>query len=180
MRERTGAGVSNLNEVVQNWQNQDASGKMGGSGGGEFAKEVNNWMSPSAGDAKGRTYTYDQHDKTKPRAALEGQAQSFQSSPQDPATPDGRTCWCGTPGCALPSHKRKLNPIFETWLMSWPLWWLVSVQVPYGPSEMASYLSRQRRHLFFLLGGSLQSANEQIPQPVETAEESANSIKAIP
>jgi len=32
------------------------------------------WMSPTAGDAKGRTYTYDRHDKTKPRLALPGQA----------------------------------------------------------------------------------------------------------
>lgn len=223
--------------------NRDATGKAGGAGGGEFAKEANNWMSPSAGDSKGRKYTYDQHDKTKPRAALEGQANTwntpdtsnrfgnrqpdgrrslglntqannwptpdanamndgesaaswikraeilklkhtngngagmpltvasllFQSSRPAQTTPDGTTCWCGSPGCALPSHKRKLNPIFETWLMGWPLWWLVSVPEASGRSEMVLYLSRQRRRLFFLLGDSLQSANDEIPQPTGIA-----------
>lgn len=32
------------------------------------------WMTPTVGDANGRTYQYDNHDKTKPRLALLGQS----------------------------------------------------------------------------------------------------------
>ncbi len=115
------------------------------------SKRVTNWGTPTSGDAKGRAYQYDQHDKTKPRPSLLGQAESFQSTPTDQPTQDGPTCWCGSPGCALPSHKRKLNPIFETWLMGWPLWWLTSVPELSGRSEMASFLCRQRSALSSLL-----------------------------
>jgi hypothetical protein len=72
--------VDSLTGAAKTWLtphgmgNEDKTGKKGGAGGGEFALQANNWMSPSAGDSKGRTYTYDQHDKTKPRLALEGQA----------------------------------------------------------------------------------------------------------
>lgn len=99
--------------------NRDASGKVGGSGGGEFAKQVN----------------------------------SFQDSPSDPPMSDGPKCFCGSHGCDLPTHKRKLNPIFETWLMGWPLWWLTSVPALYGLPEMVSYRFRLRSRLSFLLEG---------------------------
>jgi hypothetical protein len=76
------------------------------------------------------------------------------SSLQGPPSPDGKICWCGTLGCALPTHKRKLNPIFETWLMGWRLSWLVSVPVHYGRLEMEWFLYRQRVLLYYLLGES--------------------------
>jgi hypothetical protein len=55
----------------------DATGKHGGAGGGEFAKQANGWMSPSAGDSKGRNYTYDGHQRDKPRLALGGEAENW-------------------------------------------------------------------------------------------------------
>jgi hypothetical protein len=82
------------------------------------------------------------------------QANGFQLSPQDQPTPDGPSCWCAIPGCARPSHKRKLNPIFETWLMGWPIWWLTSVPEHYGALAMASYLYKLRWALSRLRGGS--------------------------
>jgi hypothetical protein len=100
--------------------NRDASGKVGGAGGGEFSKQAN----------------------------------AFQSSPLGQPTTDGQTCWCDSPGCARPSHKRKLNPIFETWLMGWPIWWLTSAPEHCGALAMASYLCRLRSRLSHLLRDS--------------------------
>lgn len=72
----------------------------------------------------------------------------------DPAQPNsGKTCWCGGPNCGLPSHRRKLNPLFATWMMGWPIWWLTRVPMPYARQEMALWLYRQRLHLRFFLEG---------------------------
>lgn len=46
------------------------------------------WPTVSAGDAKGRKYQYDQHDKTKPRLSLEGLCTGW---PTPKAEEDGRT-----------------------------------------------------------------------------------------
>ena len=81
---------------------------------------------------------------------LQGQAESFQSSPSDQPTPDGPTCWCASPGCDLPSHRRKLNPLFETWLMGWPLFWLTNEPRPFARSEMESYRFKLRSAFEFL------------------------------
>jgi len=35
-------------------------------------REFTSWQSPNSGDSKGRTYQYDNHDKTKPRLSNEG------------------------------------------------------------------------------------------------------------
>ncbi len=48
------------------------------------------------------------------------------------------------------SKRRRLNPLFVTWLMGWPLGWS-SVQVSLDSSAMESYLSRQRGLLSRLL-----------------------------
>jgi hypothetical protein len=121
-----------LNEQAVMWHtphgmgNLDQSGKRAGAGGGELALQANLWDSP----------TY-----------------SAESSPQVPAKRDGATCFCSTPGCALPSHKRKLNPLFVTWLMGWPIWWLTSVPMPFARPAMESYRFRLRWHLSYLLSG---------------------------
>ena len=50
-----------LVDQANNWKtphgmgNIDASGKKGGAGGGEFAKQVNNWNTPTEQDAKHAT-----------------------------------------------------------------------------------------------------------------------------
>lgn len=117
--------------------NMDSSGKMGGSGGGEFAKQAQNWSTPRAEERL-------QHNSQDQGQALSAQVESFQSLLQDPTTQVGPSCWCGSLGCALLSHKRKLNAIFETILMGWPAWWLVSAPEPCGPWAMELWLSRQR------------------------------------
>lgn len=60
-------------------------------------------------------YTRDRGDPDRPRATLEGLAQSFPCSPLPPVTlPDGPV---------LPSERLSLNPLFVEWLMGWPIGW---------------------------------------------------------
>jgi hypothetical protein len=66
----------------------------------------------------------------------------------------GKTCWCGTLNCGQPSHRRKLNPLFVTWMMGWPLWWTAPVPISSVRVEMESYLSKQRSQLRCLVGDS--------------------------
>lgn len=204
--------------------------------------QTRGWMTPSAGDAKGRQYTYDGHDRTKPRLALEGETLNWHTptqgdhkidlkgeerygtttedqrlrnqaalwqSPQsrdwksgeimpetaakhlgsrplneqviqhhsasmvqgwgllalsmtsenftdealaalgnairpNSTTPsDGPSCWCGTPGCVLPSHKRKLNPLFVAVLMGFSPFWLTGEPHPCG--RLGMQFMRTRR-----------------------------------
>ncbi len=65
------------------------------------------WQTPSTGDAKNRTYQYDQHDKTKPRLSNEGQV-------------------TGAPQIGFPAptgRKGQLNPALSRWLMGLPREW---------------------------------------------------------
>jgi len=76
-------------------------------------------------------------------------------SPQAPEqATSGKTCWCGTQNCDLPSHRRRLNALFVTWMMNWPLFWLAPVPTNSGRQGMALYLFRQRSLLSRLLGKS--------------------------
>ncbi len=84
---------------------------------------------------------------------LESRAKTFDTSHQDPTQPNGQMCWCGIHGCGLPSHRRKLNPLFEAWLMGWPFWWMTKEPMLCAWLEMELYLSRSRRLLSSLLGG---------------------------
>jgi len=70
-----------------------------------------------------------------------------------PTTPTpGAKCWCGDPGCGRQSHKRKLNPLFVTFLMNWPVWWCHKEPMPYARRAMASWLSKGRWRLWSLCG----------------------------
>src|SRR3990167_7828934 len=65
------------------------------------------WQSPTSGDAKSRTYQYDQWDKTKPRLSNEGQVS-------------------GAPQIGFPAptgHSGQLNPAHSRWLMGYPPAW---------------------------------------------------------
>lgn len=147
--------------------------------GEQLANQVDRWATPrredgeSCGNHPGANDSLTGQTKLWSIPAPEGPtgptstqpAESSETSPPAPPTSDGPKCWCGSPGCVLPSHKRKLNPIFETWLMGWPLWWLTSEPEPSGPWEMALYLSRQRTALFYLLAGPGWLDSERWPTP---------------
>ena len=134
--ETAAKNVRPLNEQAVMWHtphgmgNIDQTGKRAGAGGGELGLQANLW------------------GLADPLPMRSGE-----SSHQDPPIPNGMTCFCGTPGCALRSHKRKLNPLFVTWLMGWPIWWLASAPMPSAPPEMESYRYRLRLLLSCLLAG---------------------------
>ena len=65
--------------------------------------------------------------------------------------PSGPTCWCGTRTCAQQSHARRLNPLFVTWMMGWPIWWCTTAPRLSAPAEMESWLSKARRRMQCLL-----------------------------
>ncbi len=122
---------------------------------------IQNWPTPDASainDGESRESWQARADKLKLQhkngnGAGMPLAIACQSSPPDPAQPNsGLICWCRAPNCAQPSHKRRLNSLFTTWMMGWPLFWLAPEPINSGRAEMASYLSRQRLRLRSLLG----------------------------
>ncbi len=126
----------------------------GGVKGEQLANATSFWTTPT---------TQDEHQRNQPHSQggtpLTSQANDFQSSPSDPKTNGGPTCWCGVQNCGLVSHKRKLNPFFEAWLMGWPLWWVTSEPQPCARSAMELYRSRLRSHLSSLLGARSKAAS---------------------
>ena len=91
MKERTGSGVRNLNEDAASWstpRSEDAE-SCGNHPQAQdsLTGQTRGWMSPSVGDAKGRKYTYDQHDKTRPRLALPGETAGW-STPHGNENPN--------------------------------------------------------------------------------------------
>lgn len=88
----------------------------------DYQAAIAGWQSPTAGDARSRTYQYDQHDKTRPRLSNEG-------------------CLSGAPqiGFPAPTEKRgALNPELSRWLQGYPDTWTRS-----APTETPS--SRRSR-----------------------------------
>lgn len=66
----------------------------------------------------------------------------------------GPTCWCDTPGCDLPSHKRKLSPIFVSVLMNWSPWFLTAEPSRSGLLATEFFRSRRARLLSNWFGGT--------------------------
>ncbi len=158
--------------------NVDASGKMGGAGGGEFAKQANQWQTPATDSFRSRggerkdEQGLDQQARlwatpsardhkgeaskgpkgTSRQRDLTREVKAF-SHPDLATQKPGANCWCGSLGCDLRSHKRRLSPLFSAWLMNWPTWWCTKEPMPSAPAEMASYRSRVRSRLQFYLEG---------------------------
>jgi hypothetical protein len=122
MRERTGAGVSNLNETAEHWETPNAhDGRRPGSDdtstqGRNLKREAENWPTASARDWKsGQASEETFHGNARP---LNEWAERFPLSHQDLVTPDGQQ--------SSPSDRtsrRRLNPRFVEWLMGFPVTW---------------------------------------------------------
>lgn len=160
-----------LNEAVVNWatpraeDGESAGNHLGASD--SLTGQTSLWKTPTAEDSADREHARNNRGEPK----LSYQAKTFSepvsesSLPAQP-TPSGKTCWCLDPGCGLRSHKRRLNPIFVTWLMGWPIWWVTSVPQPYAPQAMALWRSNAQRLLRSLLGGLVYSDSEIWMTPV--------------
>lgn len=120
------ANARPLNEAAERWTATDA-------------KKSDDGPKSRARREAGEMLTSDQR--------LCNQVQGFHYSRPAQATLAGRPCWCGTRGCSLPSHKRRLNPIFASWLQGWPIWWCTKEPTPYGQWATESWLSKARRYL---------------------------------
>jgi hypothetical protein len=148
MRERTGAGVSNLNEVSELWQTTSAAdckraGNYGrGDGNPTLPEQAKRWPTAGANDHKG--------------SATEGQRRGQLDEAAEqifllrvPAPTNGDPSW--REGL---SSRRRLNPGFAAWLMGMPWWWTNPVRISFAQSEMESWRCRLRSRLRFLVGGS--------------------------
>jgi hypothetical protein len=131
-----------------------------------------NWQTPTATDAKGRTYTYPRGDRTKRSLTLAGQARCPSLSRLVRKTPHGSESSKGGPGSPLlwgtpTSHVRshsprkvahgkqlanqaqaRLSPLFVEWLMGFPIGWTGS-----APLEMASCRLWRRWHSALYMSG---------------------------
>ncbi len=112
------------------------------------------WPTPTVTDGRGRSYTYDGGDKTKPRLSLLGMAQLW---PTPTAMNDtGGAAFCKWGGAAARAKLKTmlrpgelngpLNPTFPAWLMGYPVEWLSCA--PLGmPSSHKSRPSSSRAQL---------------------------------
>ena len=137
-------------EQAEHWHtphgisNRDHTGKIGGCGGGEFAKQANQWQTPAADSFRSRggdrvdEMGLDQQARMFPTPASRDyrtpNKESYQKRSQttkgeqlqnfvahslpDPIPPSGPQSSETTPG--LP---RRLNPRFVEWLMGFPIGW---------------------------------------------------------
>lgn len=163
MRDRTAAGVSNLNETAENWPTPDTQNSRDGETMREEAQgkhavslhhAVATWATPSARDS----------DKWHYRGAdsghqqnLSGQAHHYSPPAQEDQEPP--TTSNGAPSSpSAPSSRRRLNPLFTSWLMGWPTFWGSPMPIAdrgYASREMESWRSRSRSLLRSLLGASV-------------------------
>ncbi len=125
-KKRLGQGSNeSIQSQAEQWQtphgmsNEDENGKVGGCGGGEFAKQANNWPTARGRDAANAANTtarrkpnHGYHDGD----TLVDAIRKFRSFPQAPTKPsDGpKSSQSG------PNSRRRLNPVFVNWLMNWP------------------------------------------------------------
>ncbi len=142
------------------WESNEREGRPNGNG--LVSIQALNWPTPTPWQQEESRESFEarrEREKAKGRNGngmgepLDMVATNFRSSPQDPAPPQsGRICWCGTHGCDLPSHRRKLNSLFAMLLMGWPPHWLAPGPTSSGCAATELWRSRQRLHLSRLLG----------------------------
>lgn len=151
----------------------DHTGKPGA--GGEFAEAACEWTeqlwkTPQAYDAentheprlKKDRQTRDPETPGSYRADLKDQILSFPTSLPDPATEKpGSESSRTTHGSRQPSHKRRLNAFFVSWLMSFPApHWILPWPVKSGAEMTREWMARMRARLFRL---TLWDSRERTP-----------------
>ena len=153
-------GGRNLADDVTLWRTPDSPGtggprnRQGSQGNGHqvtIAEQAEHWMTPNVPNggrvlpeadviAKGATAD------GKRQVGLEMQSRYFRQdqatqNPGDESSSNGRTL------------RRRLNPAFVCWLMTWPWWWTHPAPISFAPEAMALWLSKARQHLSNCVGG---------------------------
>jgi hypothetical protein len=149
MRERTGAGVSNLNEMAAQWPTptEDNANNCGGpsrsreDGYADLKVAVNRWPTAGANDHKGSA-----KEGQRRRQLDEAAEQIF--SLRVPAIHDGEKFSPPARG-----SRQRLNPAFAAWLMGMQWWWMNPERISCAQSETEWWRCRQRSLLRSLLGG---------------------------
>lgn len=150
-RENSGGG--DLQAAVENWptptaKDSDGSGSRGGlahPGTSLTDAAARNWPTPSARDMKG-TDIPNHHGGASLSHFVET-GQRSHSLPQD-----RRSVNSGKSSSPLArTSPLRLNPAFVSWLMGYPWWWIRAERISFAAREMASWTSRQRSLLRFLL-----------------------------
>ena len=173
-----------LTQQSQTWKtphgmgNFDKEGKVGGAGGGEFAKQANQWPTPNVPN---RGPESKQSKATRPDS---GGIDLQTEAAQWPTPRSAEYKECGPEGSKSHEHRldrkyldataqsfhpsppapasstnggessksrRRLNPLFVCWLMGFPIGWGHADLNGFGPTAMRSYLCRQRMLLSSLL-----------------------------
>ncbi len=160
--------------------NEDESGKKGGAGGGEFALQANQWRTPSVPCGGRNRKATEREPGARSLELNEQIRTFPSSLPAPPTAEDGDTSlsdgpgspqqW-GTPRVTTNSGigedlenkkhrledqaygwtgKKRLNSLFVSWLMGFPLQWFLA-SLPCGCQEMRAFLNRSRAHLCSLL-----------------------------
>jgi hypothetical protein len=156
-RHGTKHGCANLADDVTLWATPNARDVKNPSqaADGRTQRKIQQWWTIDLGDQSAQWATAsardwksgDASEATMGRNARPLNEQACHFSPPAQVLQTGQTCWCGTRGCGLPSHKRKLNALFVTVLMGWPRWWLIPAPMPFARREMEQWLSQARRRL---------------------------------
>ena len=156
-----------LGALAKGWQtphgmgNVDAAGKRGGAGGGEFARQANNWPTPNKGDGESgqtveewRTPTVCSENSLRgsgqsaAKRLEQGHAVNLQDQVADYSLPAPETPKPGESSLqSVPGLRRRLNPAFTSMLMGLPWWWTRTEPISCAPREMESYLCALRSRL---------------------------------
>jgi len=144
--------TDSLTGAVRNWSTPKADEKEGGrtangnpkKDGIPLNMQARNWSTPYGAMGQEADGTYGCGGEHAKEALLwPDPSRSLPTAPE--TSPDGRPCWCGTPGCVLRSHKRRLNVWFDENLMGWPMNWSSAQNAPTGfaqwEMEFAALLS---------------------------------------
>jgi hypothetical protein len=167
---KKGAGGEHA-EQATNWQTSgiDSFRSRGGDRVTEegLDQQARNWSTPSGHDPRLGYQSRPAGKKSRQnQQKLSTEATLFISHPTEPATgTDGKTCWCLTPGCDLPSHRRRLNIYFDEWLMGWPVNWSSATDERIGFEAWETASCRlMLRWLSLYSGGSMDSTSEGATQ----------------
>lgn len=111
------------------------------------------WQTPAVSDATGGRAS--RSGARSEELLLQGQARAFPSSRLGLVTePDGPTS-----SVIAPTSRRRLNPVFESWLMGFPPSWTEIDCTDWQRREMRSWLSRLAQHSSSWRAGLAAPAN---------------------